>query len=178
MKKVYIGGSLFKQGDIKQRLYEEDYVNKASNNTIEVFNPINGNCNDKASLPTATDIFKEDFKHIESSDYMLAALDDYDVGLSTEIGICFGMNYVRDKFQKLYDSGNVTKESLKELLDSIKPKKIYAHISDIRKSTAHNYTNENIPFGYNQFVIGTIKEIGSFHHTAEEAIEEMVKDNK
>ncbi len=178
MKKVYIGGSLFKQADIKQRLYEEGYVKKQSNNLWSVYNPINADINDKSLLPTAKSIFIGDLNEIISSDAILAALDDNDPGLNAEIGICYGINYVLEKLDALLKQDDISKTSIQNLINQIKPKKVYAHLSDIRVPTAHKYSGNYVPYGYNQFVIGAIEEMGEIHSTAESAIDQMLKDIK
>ncbi len=178
MKKVYIAGSLFKQGDIKQRLYEEQYILRKSHRSWSIYNPINAPINNKSTLPSAQDIFLADFKQILNSDTILAALDDIDPGLYTELGICYGINYMLEQIKTLAHKYKITERHIKNFLKQFKPKTIYAHLSDIRIPTAHEYKGLHIPYGYNQFVIGLIEKNGKIYHSVEDAIDEMIDDQK
>ena len=67
MKKGYIAGKLFKQGDIRQRLYEEEILKKEISN-VKWHNPINDpEANDKSKAPTAETIFKNDCKKFKKA---------------------------------------------------------------------------------------------------------------
>jgi len=100
-KKGYIAGKLFKQGDIKQRLYEGELVKKELPE-IDFYNPIeNDEINDKSNLPTAKDIFYGDADRVVESSVILVELDDEDSGTIYEIGICHGIEIMREKLIKL-----------------------------------------------------------------------------
>ncbi len=174
MKKVYIGGSLFKQGDIKQRMYEEQYIRQYGNNKWTIYNPINADINDKSTLPTAKNIFETDLQQIVSADIVLVALDDNDPGLCTEIGICCGINYVLNELKTLLTKNKLSNEDISNFINKVKPKTVYAHLSDIRVPTAHEYKGIHIPYGYNQFVIGAIESMGKIFPSVEVAIKEMI----
>lgn len=177
-KKGYIAGKLFKQGDINQRLYEGELVKKELPD-VEFYNPIeNDEINDKTNLPTAKDIFHGDNDRIVESNVILAELDDEDSGTIYEIGICHGIEILRERLLNLKDkSSNLSIDELIELLEEEVPKKrVYAHLSDIRLGDAHNYRGKYIPHGINQFVVGAIEEIGNIYPTVEEAVENIKKD--
>lgn len=177
-KKGYIAGKLFKQGDIKQRLYEGELVKKELPH-IDFYNPIeNDEINDKSNLPTARDIFYGDTDRVIESSVILAELDDEDSGTIYEIGICHGIEILREKLKELKNSqSELSIDELIELLDKeIPKKKIYAHLSDIRLADAHNYRGKYIPHGINQFVVGGIEEIGKIYPGVEEAVEDIKID--
>lgn len=177
-KKGYIAGKLFKQGDIKQRLYEGQLVKKELPD-IEFYNPIeNDEINDKTNLPTAKDIFYGDTDKVIESSVIIAELDDEDSGTIYEIGICHGIEIIREKLINLKSSyQSLSIDGLLELLENEVPKKkIYAHLSDIRLGEAHNYKGRYIPHGINQFVVGAIEEIGNIYSTVEEAVKSVKED--
>lgn len=177
-RKGYIAGKLFKQGDIKQRLYEGQLVKKELPD-IEFYNPIeNDEINDKTNLPTAKDIFYGDTDKVIESSVILAELDDEDSGTIYEIGICHGIEIMREKLINLKSSyQSLSIDELLELLEKEVPKKkIYAHLSDIRLEEAHNYKGRYIPHGINQFVVGAIEEIGNIYSTVEEAVKSAKED--
>ncbi|NLY47059.1 MAG: nucleoside 2-deoxyribosyltransferase [Tissierella sp.] len=178
MKKGYIAGKLFKQGDIKQRLYEGELVKKKLQN-IEFYNPIeNDEINDKTNLPTARDIFYGDTDRVIESSVILAELDDEDSGTIYEIGICHGIEILREKLISLKNSNSeLSIDEIVELLEKEVPKKkVYAHLSDIRLGDAHNYRGKYIPHGLNQYVVGAIEEIGNIYPSVEEAIDSIKED--
>ncbi|MDR7871472.1 MAG: nucleoside 2-deoxyribosyltransferase [Tissierellaceae bacterium] len=178
VKKGYIAGKLFKQGDIKQRLYEGQLVKQELPN-IDFYNPIeNDEINDKKNLPTAKDIFYGDTDRVLESNVILAELDDEDSGTIYEIGICHGIEILRERLINLKDDNPESSidEILKLLEKEVPKKKIYAHLSDIRLTDAHNYRGKYIPHGLNQFVVGAIEEIGNIYSTVEDAIESIKEE--
>lgn len=177
-KKGYIAGKLFKQGDIKQRLYEGELVKKELPE-IDFYNPIeNDEINDKSNLPTAKDIFYGDADRVVESSVILAELDDEDSGTIYEIGICHGIEIMREKLIKLKEENkDIAIDELLKLLEKEVPrKKVYAHLSDIRLAEAHHYRGRYIPHGINQFVVGGIEEIGRIYPSVEEAVKSMKED--
>jgi len=86
MKKVYIAGSLFKDGDIKERKFEGKILREKG---LEVFNPIEAPFNEdkEAALHKAKDIFHGDTQHVLDSDYIFAEYDGEDPGVMAELGI-------------------------------------------------------------------------------------------
>lgn len=179
-KKGYIAGKLFKQGDIKQRLYEGDLVKKEVPE-IEFYNPIaNDEINDKQNLPTAAEIFYGDTDKIVESSVILAELDDEDSGTMYELGLCHGIELMREKVQQVREKyGNLNiEELLVILLEEVPKKKIYAHLSDIRLGTANQYEGKYIPQGVNQYVVGGVEEIGVIYKTTEEAVKGIKADNR
>lgn len=177
-KKGYIAGKLFKQGDIKQRLYEGELVKKELPD-IDFYNPIeNDEINDKSNLPTARDIFHGDNDRVMESNVIIAELDDEDSGTIYEIGICHGIELLRDRLISLKDQDtNLSIDEIIKLLEEEVPKKrVYGHLSDIRLEEGHKYRGKYIPHGINQFVVGAIEEIGSIYPSVEEAIEAIKKD--
>lgn len=158
MEKYYIGGSLFTEKQIKQRLYEEQAL-KDLIDDIEIYNPIsNDEINDKTKEPTAKDIFNQDTKEIISSDVILADLDDEDMGLAMELGIAYMANYMRDEIKAALES-EAPRDKLDELLDRVPEKRVYAVCSDIRQDT-NNEEGIYKSWGQNQYVVGGIQEMG------------------
>lgn len=154
--KIYIAGSLFNEAEVAQRILEEESLKEilGFNN---IYNPINAPCNDKAKLPTAKDIFGGDTFEILKSDIVIADLSNAtDLGVACEMGIVWTCNFINELAKTM---------TLKEILEIIKPKEVVAHLSDIRKGTAHSYEGNHIPIGFNQYLIGCIEDMG------------MIKDN-
>lgn len=151
MDKVYVGGGLFSQAQINQRLAEGKLL---KNIGIGYYNPIeNDEINDKSNLPTAYDIFMGDLQHILESNFILADIQDMDEGLLLELGIVIGLQMAK----------NID-------LDLIPKQQIVAHNSDIRLGTNGEYNGMYVPYGLNQFVVGAIEEYGVITRSSEEAI--------
>lgn len=181
--KVYIGGALFKEGDIKQRIYEADELRKCK--SLEVFNPIESPVNDKALLPTAEDIFYGDTKEVLKSKYILAELDEkIDEGLVAEMAIAWARVHTKHEIKKIMMENSTSSlyDALQEWLDQVPDTRIVAHASDIRLKDADKYHGVNIPIGYNQYVIGMLfDQYHPFFSSADEAIEwikGMEKENE
>lgn len=154
-EKIYLAGKMFKDGDIKQRLYEEQIIReecKKAGKEIELYNPINNDdINDKTDdthVITANDIFVGDNNQVLSSDIVFMELDDEDPGTINEVGIASGINFIYD----LLDSG----KSIDEIRKLVPRKTIYAHLSDIRQDSK-GYEGKYLPWGINQFVVGGIE---------------------
>lgn len=175
--KLYIAGSLFKEADINQRILEEKTVRENAPDWT-VYNPITADINDKSKLPTAKDILWGDFNQIKDANFMMCALDDNDIGQAVEIGMAFGMNFMRQELEQLIHTGNVSTESLQALLNQYPKKTIYAHHSDIRLSTGHQYQGNHLPYGINQFLIGCVEELGHIYPSYLLAIQAMLDENK
>jgi hypothetical protein len=157
MDKVYVGGGLFSQAQINQRLVEGKLL---KNIGIDYYNPIeNDEINDKSNLPTAYDIFMGDLQHILESSFILADIQDMDEGLLLELGIVIGLQMAK----------NID-------LDLIPKQQIVAHNSDIRLGTNGEYNGMYVPYGLNQFVIGAIEEYGIITRSSEEAINYIDKN--
>ena len=167
MTKIYIGGSLFSEAEIAQRLKEEDKLRELYGETVDIFNPITAPCNDKNSLPTALSIFEGDTDQILSSDVMLVDISNQsDAGVFTELGIAWACNFVNS----LANGGM----SLSEVLEVMKPKHIVTHLSDIRKGTSHRYEGNYIPWGFNQYAIGCVQNAdGKIADSLQEALVEI-----
>lgn len=151
MKKGYIAGSLFKEADIKQRLYEESVLKEKVPN-VKFHNPINDpEANDKSKDPTAKTIFDHDTAKVIASDYIVAELDGEDPGVCMELGIAYGINYMLDL---------IATHGAETALRMIPRKEVYAHLSDIRIATAGHYDGRYVPKGNNQYVLGGIEEMG------------------
>lgn len=178
MPKVYIAGSLFKEADICQRKKEEAFIRDNTVNNWIIYNPINADINDKSRLPTAEDIVWGDFNQIKDCNAMLCALDDQDLGQAAEIGMVFGMNFWYDQLETLIANNQVSVENLRALLAQYPKKQIYAHHSDIRLSTAHEYRGNYVPYGINQFLIGAVEACGQIYPNYTKAIQEMIKKDK
>lgn len=169
MSKVYIGGELFTEADIAQRLKEGGSLKQMG---FKVYNPIaNDDINDKTELPTCADVFIQDTNEILNSDIITAPIDNEDSGLMFELGMVVGLQMFKDAVE-------LTKGSLPKEYASIleKERKIYVVASDIRKDTAGNYDGIHVPKGYNQFVIGALEVAGAkFFNSFKELEEELAK---
>lgn len=163
--KLYLAGSLFNEAEVNQRITEGKMLDGL--NKYSIYNPITAPCNDKeGNMPTSSDIFWGDVKEVLDSKIVVADISNQcDLGVSAELGIMWACCYLH----RLAKSG----KSLEEILDIMKDKKLVAHLSDIRKSTAHKYQGNNIPWGYNQFVIGLIEDIGVIKDNFSEAFREV-----
>lgn len=163
-KKIYIAGSLFNEAEVAQRKKEENLLREIGYENI--YNPINAPCNDKSKLPTAVDIFWGDTKEILKSDVVVADLSNVtDLGVACEMGIIWTCNYIHRLAQDGYD--------FEEILDELKEKKLVAHLSDIRKGTAHKYKGNYIPWGTNQFLLGCVEDVGVVKDNFSEVLEEL-----
>ena len=164
-KKVYIGGSLFNEAEVDRRLKEEEILREKTD--FDIFNPINSPQNEKdKNLPTSEDIFWGDTKQILSSDIILMDMSNQtDLGVATELGIVWAMNYIH----RLAEQG----KTLEEILKEIPKKKFIGNLSDIRKSTSHMYKGNRIPWGYNQFTMGAALDMGTVKDNFDEVMEEL-----
>ena len=164
-KKLYLAGSLFSEAEISQRIKEGNLLESLTN--YEIYNPITAPCNDKEKLPTSKDIFWGDTSEVLKSDVVVADMSNQnDLGVAMELGITFMCNHIH----KLANEGL----TLEEILDECKNKKVYAHLSDIRKATSHKYQGNHIPWGYNQFVIGGVEEVGDIYNNFQEILNELI----
>lgn len=167
-KKFYIGGSLFNEAEVSQRLKEEQLLRELG--FEDIYNPINAPCNAKEDLPTCADIFWGDTKEILTSDVVTMDISNpADSGENCELGIIWMCNYLH----RLKDLGL----TLDQILNKIPKKQLIAVNSDIRKSTAHCYKGDEIPVGFNQYQIGLIKDIGVIKNSFNELLEEL-ENNK
>ncbi len=165
MKQVYIAGSLFKSGDIKERLEEGK---KLRANGLKTFNPIEQPFNeDKSKLPSAHDIFKGDTKAIIESDVIFAEYDGEDPGVMAELGIAWAINDALHFFEK---GGTI-----EEYKDLYKKKEIIVHSTDIRQTSSGEYKGHYVPYGLNQYVVGMIEDQGHIFTNKEEAYKKAGK---
>jgi nucleoside 2-deoxyribosyltransferase len=81
----YLAGALFNEAEVNQRKLEGKKLREQT--TINWYNPIEAPINDKATLPTASDIFWGDTREVLKSDYVIADLTNNDVGTAYELGI-------------------------------------------------------------------------------------------
>ena len=169
--KYYIGGSLFTDKQIKQRLYEEEKL-KETLKKVDIYNPItNDEINDKTKEPTSQDIFLQDTREILSSDVITADLDDIDIGLAAELGITYMANYMREKIIECLGSDDVERD-LRNLLKEIPEKTVYATCSDIRQDTP-NEIGAYKSWGQNQFLVGCVELIGKIFRHFDDVIEHI-----
>lgn len=174
-KKAYIAGALFKQGDINKRLEEGKDLRNLG---MDVYNPIEAPCNDKAKLPTAEDIYWGDTKEVLDSDVIVAEIDGMDPGVCSELGITAAWNFAYNHMLKLQEAlenkdSEAALNMLKELLSKYPKKEIIAHHTDIRRNTSHKYEGDKVPYGVNQYVVGLIEDNGEIVHSWEEAMEKL-----
>ena len=163
-KKIYLAGSLFSESEIAQRVKEENLLVAQG---YEVFNPITCNkANDKSKNPTAHDIFWGDTEEILTSDIVVADISNpLDCGVQNELGMVWALNYIHKLAKEGFD--------LETILNMIPKKKVVAHLSDIRKATAHNYKGNYIPWGINQFEVGMIEDTGCIKDNFAEVLDEL-----
>lgn len=158
-EKIYVGGELFTEADITQRLKEGDMLLELG---YPIYNPIaNDDINDKSGNPTAEEIFLQDMVEILSSDIVTAPIDNEDAGLMMELGMVLSGNLFMRALKEM--EGKLSKEALTIIEEHNPFKEIEIHtiISDIRTDTAGEYDGMFIPKGYNQFVIGGLKVLGN-----------------
>ena len=162
-EKLYLAGSLFSEAEINQRLKEGNMLESMT--AYEVFNPITAPCNDKEKLPSASDIFWGDTAEVLESKCIVADISNNDVGVACELGIAWACNYLHYLVEGGY--------SLQDILSIMKKKYVYAHLSDIRKNTAHMYRGNYVPWGTNQFLIGCIEDTGEIKDNFQEVLNEL-----
>lgn len=164
-EKIYIAGSLFNEAEINQRKLEEKKLRELGFDNI--YNPINAPCNDKDKLPTSQDIFYGDTKEILDSDIVIADISNQsDLGVACELGIIWACNAINKLAETM---------PMEEILKVFKPKTLITHLSDIRKGTANQYKGNNIPVGFNQFMIGLVEDIGIIKDNFSEVEQELKK---
>lgn len=177
----YIAGALFNEGEIAQRISEGKRLREKMPN-VEWYNPIEAPVNDKSKLPTAEDIYSLDTEYVLKSDYVLADLSREDLGVCMELGICLGTTHARKVVEDILERkllGKVEEKDIQEILrevekEGIKNRKIVTHNSDIRIEAAEKYQSINIPYGYNQYVIGGLQKNGiEIAKNSEEAINKL-----
>ena len=162
-EKLYLAGSLFSEAEINQRLKEGNMLESMT--AYEVFNPILAPVNNKDKIPEASDLFWGDTSEILESSVVVADISNNDVGVACEMGIAWACNYLH----YLVDGGY----SLQDILSIMKKKYVYAHLSDIRKNTAHMYRGNYVPWGTNQFLIGCIEDTGEIKDSFQEVLNEL-----
>lgn len=173
-KHIYLAGSLFSEAEVAQRLKEGAAIKRELSDTHTYFNPIEAPINDKAKLPTCLDIFMGDTMQVLSSDVVIADLANEDAGVMMELGIAWALDYVA----QLMDGMNLS-EGQQDFLNEcgIKRKSVHTVLSDIRLGTSHLYKADEIPFGYNQYVIGGIKEMeGKVHSSFDSALQTIKEE--
>lgn len=169
----YIAGKLFKKADQVQRIYEKERLSEEII-TVNFFNPLTDNPdNDKSKLPTAADIFNGDTQKVVDSKFMVAELDDEDPGVMMELGIAYGINYVLDFISDMLQQGFSEGLILDVLIKKIPYKEVFAHLSDLRLGTTGEYDGKYVPFGYNQFVIGGVEQMGTIYNSFEDVVEAL-----
>lgn len=166
----YLAGGLFNEAEIAQRR-KEGKILKKKTPQINWYNPIEAPVNDKSKKPLAKEIFWADTDHVLKSRYFLADLTNNDLGMAYELGIAWTINYIRTVLWK-----NDRKDVL-AMLDKyqIVYKQIYAVNSDIRIKTANSYHGIEIPYGYNQYVIGGLLDQGKIFSNFDQAVSAIQK---
>lgn len=163
-KKVYIAGSLFNEAEVDKRLKEEKQLREIGFSNI--FNPISSPQNDKKRLPSSAEIFWGDTEKILDSDVVVADISNsVDLGVACELGIVWSCNYINELATNGFN--------LEQILKIMKKKELITHLSDIRKGTSNQYKNNYIPWGFNQFEIGMIEDIGVIRDNFKEVLDEL-----
>ncbi len=165
MKQAYIAGSLFKVGDIKERIEEGKELRKRG---LKTFNPIEQPFNDdKSKLPTAHEIFKGDTRAIIESEVVFAEYDGEDPGVMAELGIAWAINDAL----KFFEQGGTIEEYKK----TYKKKEIIVHSTDIRQASSGEYNGHYVPYGLNQYVVGMIEDQGELFTDKQKAFDKASK---
>lgn len=167
-KQGYIAGGLFNEADISQRLKEGKLLRE--NTKTDFYNPIEAPCNDKSKLPTDQDIFNMDTQKVLKSKTIVADISTRDEGVMAELGISWMCNFIHFLADKGY--------TLEEILHYIPKKDVYANLPDIRKDTAHKYKGNYIPVGFNQYIIGMIRQMGNVYDGFDDILKDLKKYNE
>lgn len=139
--KVYLAGSLFTEGDVKQRQLEGRIMRERFPQ-LEIFNPIDQPFNtNKENLPTSIEIFEGDTKAVEECDIFICDLSIEDTGVAAELGVA------------LYTDTKI----------------IIGINSDIRLKTANKYDVPTV--GMNHYVYGAVLKYGRFCYSFNEAMD-------
>ena len=170
-KHIYLAGSLFSEAEVNQRLVEGQTIRDTLGDKYTLFNPIEAPINDKSKLPTKESIFEGDTQQILKSDVIIADLSNNDPGVMMELGIAWGLQYAADilKYTDLSDFDRASFEKV-----GVKHRDIYTVLSDIRIPTAGEYDGVEVPFGFNQYVLGGIYDMdGTIHNKFMEVINQL-----
>lgn len=175
-KKIYVGGELFTEADVTQRLKEGDMLIELGH---PIYNPIaNDEINDKSGNPTAEEIFLQDMAEVLSSDIITAPIDNEDPGLMMELGMALSGNLFMRALEKMKEELSEEALAIVEEHNPFKEIEVFTVTSDIRTDTAGEYDSILIPKGYNQFVIGGLKVLGNgkFYKSFKEIQQELEGD--
>jgi nucleoside 2-deoxyribosyltransferase len=175
-KKIYVGGELFSEADVTQRLKEG---NKLIELGYPIYNPIaNDDINDKSGNPTSEEIFLQDMSEVLSSDIITAPIDNEDPGLMMELGMALSGNLFMRALDKMKEELSPEALAIVDEHNPFKDIEVHAVVSDIRTATAGEYNDYLIPKGYNQFVIGGLKVLGNggFHRSFKDLEKELEGD--
>ena len=170
-KHIYLAGSLFSEAEVNQRLVEGQTIRDTLGDKYTLFNPIEAPINDKSKLPTKKDIFDGDTNEILKSDVIIADLANNDPGVMMELGIAWGLKYAAETLDAI-GADDSTKSLLKKF--GVRKRDIYTVLSDIRIPTAGEYKGIEVPFGFNQYVLGGIYDMdGTVHNKFVEVIRQL-----
>ena len=167
----YIAGNLFNEAEVAQRIKEGALLRKWRPD-VNWYNPIEAPINDKATMPTAADIFWGDTNKVLESSYFVADMTNTDLGTAYEMGIAWTINFMYKFFKK-----NNNKQAIKELESAYPVKKIVGVLSDIRVPTAGKYKDMFVPYGINQYFLGGCLDDGKVVHKFAE-VEKLLKKKK
>jgi len=157
--RFYIGGELFTEAEVRQRVLEGESLEKLG---FKVYNPIaNDEINKKDSVPTNEDIFLQDMSKILTSDVVTAPIDNEDPGLMMELGMVLSGNLFMEALDKMTPELDAEALAIIQKHNPFKKIRVDAILSDIRRETAGDYVGMGVPKGYNQFVIGGLKVLGN-----------------
>ena len=94
MIKIYLGCDLFTEGQRWQAKDIQKSIEERLGDKVEIYNPAdNLEINDKeAGFASGTDILLADYARLRESDYLIALMDTYDLGLAAEMGIAWERN--------------------------------------------------------------------------------------
>lgn len=151
---IYNAGPLFSSADIKQRIYEGGLIKEVLNNNQQPYflaNPIELPF-DNTKLLHSSEIFLEDYKHVNLANVFFFDLANNDTGTMVELGNAI------------------------EKLMSGKKLHIYPIFSDLRMSRNNGDKCESC-LGFNSYVVGslTANQLEIFY-SFEDALSQFKKD--
>lgn len=194
MIKAYVLGDMLKQGSIIMREKEAEALRKAG---YDVYSAIEEkDINDKSAVTEnennklAEKIFSKDSDAIRKSKFILAEVDNNNVGSCVEIGQIAEFNWWYDKISKICEAGEgyvdrgyetlagiETTNELRKLLDKYPKKEMVFHTSDIRHTNIKE-AGYRRSFSFNQYLVGACLSINPDGIiTTQEALEKL-KPNK
>lgn len=152
---VYVAGDIMSRGS---QLKREEEKNLLIENGFDVYIPHeNKSINDKKNAlqeGLAERIVREDLERIDACDIITIEPQTYAQGTLVELGIIYGMKHVAKQINDILENPEVdTLDGIEELANRITSKKVYPHLSDIRRTDIPE-SGDRRSYSVNQFVYG------------------------